>query len=90
MEINGLVRKLLKAHAVQMGKEKIVFNARFTKVLFGAVGENGQKTTENWRSILSGHHPSLAGLSNEEISAVLALFIYSTVHSKTASADIRT
>ncbi|WP_148700808.1 hypothetical protein [Candidatus Nitrososphaera evergladensis] len=80
MQINGLVSKLQKVHAVQMGKENIAFNAGFSRMLFRAVCENNPKTTENWRSIMSSYHPALSGLSSEEISAILSLFIYSTVH----------
>jgi len=87
MQINGLVSKLSRVHAVQMGREDIVFNAGFTEVLFRAVGENGPKTTENWRAILSGYDPSLSRLSSEEISALLALFIYSAAHRKAAGAN---
>lgn len=88
MQINGLVSKLLKVHAIQMDKEDISFNAGFADILFKAVGENNPKTTENWRSILSEYHPLLFSLSSEEISAVLMLFIYSTVHRKTADAGV--
>ncbi len=89
MQIDGLVRKLLKARAIYLCKETIMFNPSLTKALFVAVGENKSKTTENWRLILSRHHSSLAGLSSEEISAVLALFIYSRVHNRSTRPVIR-
>jgi hypothetical protein len=83
MLVNGLISKLMDAHAVEKRIGELTFTNSFGGYLLCSISCNSIKagTIQGWREILGDFEPSLASLSEAEIEATVILLDYYMNHS---------
>ena len=82
MLVNGLISKLIDAHAVEKRRRELTFTSSFGGYLLWSISSNSVKagTIQGWREILSNFDSSLANLSELEIEATIILSDYYMNH----------
>ncbi|AIC15198.1 hypothetical protein NVIE_009700 [Nitrososphaera viennensis EN76] len=87
---NGLIQRLIEAHAVERHQNDIAFTKSFRKFVARQRGKiTKEQTLEDWRLILGAYDYRLVNLTADEAGATMVLLEFFADNAKTAIPDGR-
>lgn len=87
---NGLIQKLMQAHAIERCQNDIVFTSQFQRFVTRQRGRiTKEQTLEEWRLVLGAYDCKLMTLTPDEAGATMVLLEFFADNARTAVPDGR-